>query len=95
VAKYFASDRHVTEVQIEGARTGSTRTLRPDAKGFYEVGNSADAKALKDSGFVEASLMGIAQGNVGVICAECGFNGFFALCGRCGHDNKAEPNVDA
>ena len=84
MAKYFASDRRAVEVTIEGARTGSQRTLRADKKGFYEVTNSADAKALKESGFVEASLMGSSRGIAGYLCAKCGFNGWFKTCGKCG-----------
>lgn len=94
MAKYFASDRRAVEVQIEGARTGSTRTLRADKNGFYDVSNSRDAKALKESGFVEASLMGTARTKNGYLCSQCGFNGWFNVCGRCGH-NHEEQDADS
>jgi hypothetical protein len=95
MAKYFASDRHAVEVTIEGARTGSSRTLRPDAKGFYEVTNSLDAKALKESGFVEASLMGSSRGVAGYLCDKCGFNGWFKTCGRCGTTQEGPQDAGA
>jgi len=85
MAKYFG-DRRAVEVQVEGARTGVVRSYRADRKGFLEVNNASDAKALKESGFVEASLMGVADAGTGRICENCGFNGFFKLCGRCGHE---------
>lgn len=84
MAKYFASDRGVRGVEIEGARTGIKRTLKPDAKGFYNVDNKMDAKALEQSGFVQASLSGVTVAGTGHICKGCGFNGFFAKCGKCG-----------
>jgi len=89
MTKYFASDRRAVEVQIEGARTGTTRTLRADKKGFYEVNDANDAKALEQSGFVQASLMGTSNTRSGYLCAKCGFNGWFAVCGRCGHNNDS------
>lgn len=95
MARYIASDRRAVEVQIEGARTGSSRTLRADAKGFYEVNDKSAAKALKESGFIEASLMGTTTTKNGHLCSKCGFNGWFAVCGKCGHDSKGEENVEA
>jgi len=95
MAKYFASDRRAVEVEIEGVRTGATQVLRADSKGFYEVSDSRTAKALKDSGFVEASLMGVGSGGTGFLCSGCGFNGWFAVCGKCGTDNKVVTDVDA
>lgn len=83
MAKYFASDRRAVEVTIEGARTGVTRTLRADSKGFYNVENKRDAQALRDSGFVEASLMGTTTEQVGYLCPACGFGSWFKVCGRC------------
>jgi hypothetical protein len=93
MAKYFA-DRAVRTVDIETSQTGRTRTIRTDSKGFFNVDSAMDAKTLKDAGFAEASLMGVANSGTGVICVGCGFNGFFAKCGRCGHDNKAQ-NVES
>lgn len=84
MAKYVASDRRCVEVQIEGARTGFQRTLRADKNGFYEVNNAADAKALKESGFIEASLMGPSSAGRGYPCSACGFQSWFRKCGRCG-----------
>jgi hypothetical protein len=92
MAKYFA-DRAVRTVDIESAQTGRKHTLRTDSKGFFNVDSALDRKTLKDAGFAEASLMGVADTKSGVICVECGFNGFFARCGRCGHDNGAQ-NVE-
>lgn len=87
MAKYFASDRGVRAVEIEGARTGAKKTLKPDSKGFYNVTNPMDAKALKASGFVEASLSGVTSTDVGYTCVGCGFGSFFRKCSRCGTDN--------
>jgi hypothetical protein len=85
MAKYFASDRRAVEVQIEGARTGTSKTLRADRKGFYEA-EGRDAKALEQSGFVQASLMGPRTGG-GFNCAGCGFGSWFKTCSRCGTVN--------
>jgi hypothetical protein len=84
VTKYFASDRHCVEVQIEGARTGLTRTLRADKNGFYEASSKADEKALKESGFVQASLSGVTVAGVGYPCINCGHQSWFRKCGKCG-----------
>jgi hypothetical protein len=86
MAKFFASDRRAVEVQVEGVRTGTTRTYRADKKGFYEVNNAADAKSFKESGMVEASLMGTTDSGVGFLCNACGFGSWFRVCGRCGHE---------
>jgi hypothetical protein len=29
--------------------------------------------------------------NLGYTCIECGFGSWFALCGRCGHNNSTTP----
>ncbi len=94
MTKYFASDRHAVEVNIEGARTGDVRKLRADKNGFFEVTNKMDAKALKESGFVEASLMGPSSGIGGYLCDRCGFNGWFKTCGKCGHDNGGDQGAE-
>jgi hypothetical protein len=93
MARMFPSDRRAVEVTIEGARTGVTRTYKQDKKGFIEVNNAADARSLKESGFVEASLMGVSTtSGVGFICGGCGFNGWFAVCGKCGFDNSIKES---
>lgn len=86
MAKYFASDKHCVEVDISGTHVG-TRTLRADAKGFYNVDNQRDAKALEQSGFVQASLMGASKSRQGFTCSACGFGSWFRKCSRCGADN--------
>lgn len=95
MAKYFASDKRAVEVQIEGVRTGATRTLRVGKDGLYEVNDKQTAKALEQSGFVQASLMGVGSAGSGYLCKNCGFNGWFAVCGKCGTDNKVVTDVDA
>lgn len=95
MTKYFASDRHAVEVQIEGARTGAKRTLRADKNGFFEVNSKSDAKALKESGFVEASLMGPSSGIGGFLCDKCGFNGWFRTCGKCGTTKEGPHDAGA
>lgn len=86
--KYFASDKGLSQVDITGARTGITTSLKKGKDGMFNVESKMDAKALEQSGFAQASLMGVPANGVGYICGGCGFNGFFAECGRCGTNNK-------
>jgi len=88
MAKYFAPSG-LTAVDITGARTGVTTSLKRGKDGFFNTDSKMDGKALTQAGLVEASLMGVPTG-IGYLCKGCGFNGFFATCGRCGVNNKVE-----
>lgn len=65
------------------------KTYRPDKSGIYNVENKNAAKAMKHEGFFEASLNPYSQGdrNRGFTCVQCGFDGWFRKCGRCGHES--------
>jgi len=90
MARLVAPDKGVREV---GMTTNSSKTLyKPDRGGIYNVENARHAAQMKAEGFFEASLMGPTTDNsVGFLCSECGFNGWFRKCGRCGHESNAVP----
>ena len=85
--RYVAPDRGVKETVIGGVK------YIPDRGGIYNVENRAHANAMKREGFFEASLNPISEGDAhrGFLCSECGFNGWFRKCGRCGHESSATP----
>lgn len=87
MGRYVAPDRGVKETVIGG------RTYNPDRSGIYNVDNSHDAKAMKREGFFEASLNPYTEGDKqrGFLCVQCGFNGWFRKCGRCGHETTDIP----
>jgi hypothetical protein len=87
MAKYFGSNG-VSQVDITGTRTGASNTLKRGRDGFFTTDSKMAAKALLQAGFAEASLMGVPDSGVGYLCSGCGFNGFFAMCSRCGTNNK-------
>ena len=43
---------------------------------------------MKSEGYFEASLNPWAEGDYrrGFSCVQCGFDGWFRKCGRCGHE---------
>lgn len=84
--KYVAPDRGVGSVEIEGARTGAKRVLRAGKDGLFSADSTADKKALEGSGFVQASLMGTTNKELGFLCPKCGFGSWFKICGRCSFD---------
>ena len=49
-----------------------------------------DAKAMKAEGFFEAALNPISADDRkrGFTCVECGFEGWFRKCGRCGYESQ-------
>jgi hypothetical protein len=85
--RYVAPDRGVKETVIGGTR------YNPDRGGIYNVENRSHGAAMKREGFIEASLNPItaADAHRGFVCVECGFNGWFRKCGRCGHESKDIP----
>lgn len=87
MAKFFASDKHVKAIDIEGARTGAKTSYNVDKKGFYNVDRKDHIKAFRDSDMVEASLSGVTSTGIGFPCGSCGFGSFFVKCSRCGTEN--------
>ena len=85
--RYVAPDRGVKETVIGGTR------YNPDRGGIYNVENRSHAAVMKREGFFEASLNPISDGDAqrGFLCVECGFNGWFRKCGRCGHEATDIP----
>ena len=67
-------------------RTGITQRIARDNKGFFNAESKEQAAALKSEGFVEASLTGAAPKSAGYHCDNCGFDGWFSKCGRCGNE---------
>ena len=82
MGRYVAPDRRVAETVIGG------RKYNPDKGGIYNVDNPRHAQAMKREGFFEAALNPHAEGDSqrGFLCVQCGFNGWFRKCGRCGHE---------
>lgn len=88
MSKIIPPDRGVKETVIGGKSYYQSR------KGSFEVTNPRHVKAMKAEGFFEASLNPYNSGDntKGFTCVECGFNGWFRKCGRCGHEQIAENN---
>lgn len=84
--KFFAPDSGIKSVNIEGMRTGTNQRIARDSKGFFNAESKSQASALKAEGFVEASLTGAAPKAGGFHCDDCGFEGWFKKCGRCGNE---------
>ena len=82
MGRYVAPDRGVRETVIGGKK------YNPDRSGIYNVDNPRHAAAMKREGFFEASLNPYSEGDRGrgFSCVQCGFNGWFRKCGRCGHE---------
>lgn len=87
MAKFFAP-QGVSQIDVTGARTGVERTIKRDSQGFFIAETAQDIKTLQQAGLGEASAMGVVSGGDSYVCSGCGFNGFFAVCGKCGTNNK-------
>jgi len=89
MGRYVAPDKGVRETVIGG------KTYRPDKGGIYNVDSPQHARAMKAEGYFEASLNPYSEGDRkrGFTCVQCGFNGWFRKCGRCGHEDEA-PKTD-
>jgi hypothetical protein len=87
MGRYVAPDRGVKETVIGG------KSYFPDRSGIYNVESPSAGKAMKAEGFFEASLNPYSAGDLqrGFTCVECGFNGWFRKCGRCGIEAKDIP----
>lgn len=89
MGRYVAPDKGVKETVIGG------KTYRPDKGGIYNVDSPRHARAMKAEGYFEASLNPYAEGDRkrGFTCVQCGFDGWFRKCGRCGHEDET-PKTD-
>jgi hypothetical protein len=81
--RMVAPNDTVREVEIQGARTGASRTYRWSKDGTVHVESERHVKALRAAGFTEAGLTGTAT-NGGYSCKACGFAAWFKTCSRCG-----------
>jgi hypothetical protein len=84
MSKFIAPDKGVKETVIGG------KSYYTDRQGVYHVENKAHQKAMKAEGYFEASLNPISAEDRtrGFTCVECGFDGWFRKCGRCGHESS-------
>jgi hypothetical protein len=55
-----------------------------------DVSDPTHIRMLKQQGYVQADVSGGPSRAGGYRCAECGFHGFFKVCGRCGGDCEKE-----
>jgi len=82
MGRYVAPDKGVKETVIGGVK------YNPDKGGIYNVENKRHGDLMKSEGYFEASLNPWAEGDYrrGFSCVQCGFDGWFRKCGRCGHE---------
>lgn len=87
MARIVAPDKGVKETDIGRAR------YTVNKQGIYEVSNPSHIRAMKAEGYFEASLNPISKDDNkrGFTCVECGFEGWFRKCGRCGHETNDQP----
>jgi hypothetical protein len=85
MARLVPSDRGAREVAVR--TPGGSSLYRADSSGRYVVDNPRHAAQMKAEGFFEASLTPVSRGDRdrGFKCVQCGFEGWFRTCGRCGH----------
>jgi len=90
MGRYVAPDKGVRETVIGGKK------YNPDKGGIYNVDNKRHAELMKREGYFEASLNPYSQGDGqrGFTCVQCGFDGWFRKCGRCGHENESLETRD-
>lgn len=87
MARLVAPNDTMRQVEIQGARTGYSKTYNWSKDGTVHVESAAHIKALKDQGFTEAGVpLGTSKGQ-GFKCPECGRRGWFKTCGKCGCEN--------
>lgn len=72
-------DGAVTGVEVEGARSGRSRTY---SGRIVDVDNPSHLRALRQLGAFPVNVGGRTAG--GYRCTGCGFAAFFTTCGRCG-----------
>lgn len=83
MARLIAPNDTMREIDIQGARTGSTSRYRWSKDGTVHVHDRAHVKALKEAGFTDAGVSH-AGARGGFICPGCGFRPWFRSCSRCG-----------
>lgn len=74
------------EVAIKTER--GTKLYKAGRDGLINVDNPRHAAQMKHEGLGEASLFGVATGNTGYQCSNCGFGSWFKVCSRCGTTNE-------
>lgn len=74
------------EVAVKTER--GTKVYRAGRDGLINVENEKHAKQMKDEGLGTASAFGVATGNTGYQCSNCGFGSWFKVCSRCGTTNE-------
>jgi hypothetical protein len=77
-------DKAVLETGVPRANGGET-VYRQHRDGTIHVAD-ADVRALKQAGYTTPSAGGFARSH-GWRCDDCGFHGYFRLCGRCKGEN--------
>jgi hypothetical protein len=85
MGRYVAPDKGVKETVIGGVK------YNPDKSGIYNVESKRHGDLMKREGYFEASLNPYSEGDQqrGFTCVQCGFNGWFRKCGRCGHEAES------
>jgi hypothetical protein len=76
-------DKAVAETQV------GSRLYRQMKDGTVHA-NDADVKVLKEAGFFEPNAGGFAK-TKGWVCDDCGFHGYFKVCGKCGSEEMKQP----
>ena len=84
MARLIAPNDTMREVEVQGARTGASKTYRWSKDGTVHVDSPQHVKALRDAGFTVAGVHGSGRG--GFSCTGCGFRMWFRKCSRCGSD---------
>lgn len=88
MVKMVPPSRGLRRIDVESSV--GTKTVDADRGGLFEVSHGATIRKLQEEGFTIASAGGVVKGinHLGYDCSKCGFSGWFAICGRCGHNNK-------
>lgn len=89
MAKMFAPDPGVLQVDGVSGRRYEVDGLRHRR---YHVTDPADARAMKDAGFIEAGAASLATAQArGFVCTSCGRATLIRTCGRCGDAPCVRP----
>ena len=84
MGRYLAPNDTMAIVEVEGARTGSKRTLARQADGTIHVDHPHDVAALKAAGFTPAGIIPVTSTAGRGFQCECGRHNWFRKCGHCG-----------
>ena len=77
MTRIIAPDRGCIETETAPGRVHRGR--------IFEVSDPAEAKALKQAGYIIGGVGGVVKA-AGYVCPK-GHHNFFRTCGRCGNDN--------